>query len=76
MGISWGVLELFVIECLSCSLLPPQREKKSVSKSENKEIPEHKKKNMRQLPDVCMERHCYNRVPLLLPKLYLGKRPT
>ena len=33
MGISWGletrVLELFVIECLSCSLLPPQKKKAS-----------------------------------------------
>ena len=51
MGISWGletrVLELFVIECLSCSLLPPQKIKKSFSKSENKEIPDTKKKTFR-----------------------------
>ena len=43
MGISWGletrVLELFVIECLSCSLLPPQKNhKKSFQKSESQEI--------------------------------------
>ena len=35
MGISWGletrVLDLYVIECLSCSLLPPQKNKKKSS---------------------------------------------
>ena len=45
MGISWGletrVLELFVIECLSCSLLPPHKnQKKKFSKSESGEIPD------------------------------------
>ena len=49
MGISWGlktrVLELFVIECLSCSLLPPQKnQKKKLSRSESREIPDTKLK--------------------------------
>ena len=49
MGISWGletrVLELFVIECLSCSLLPPQKNQKIFfQKSESQEIPDTKLK--------------------------------
>ena len=52
MGISWGlktrVLELFVIECLSCSLLPPQKnQKKKLSRSESREIPDTKLKKKR-----------------------------
>ena len=47
MGISWGletrVLELFVIECLSCSLLPPPKNQKIFfQKSESQEIPDTK----------------------------------
>ena len=49
MGISWGletrVLELFVIECLSCSLLPPPKNQKNFfQKSESQEIPDTKLK--------------------------------
>ena len=53
MGISWGletrVLELFVIECLSCSLLPPQKDQKNFfQKSESQEIPDTKLKKKSQ----------------------------
>ena len=49
MGISWGletrVRELFAIECLSCSLLPPQKNQKNFfQKSESQEIPDTKLK--------------------------------
>ena len=53
MGISWGletrVRELFAIECLSCSLLPPQKNQKIFfQKSESQEIPDTKLKKSQE----------------------------
>ena len=53
MGISWGletrVRELFAIECLSCSLLPPQKNQKIFfQKSESQEIPDTKLKKIKK----------------------------
>ena len=52
MGISWGletqVLELFVIQCLFCSLLTPQTNKAIFSKSENKDIPDTTERKVNQ----------------------------
>ena len=57
MGISWGletrVLELFVIECLSCSLLPPPKNQKNFfQKSESQEIPDTKLKKKSQEKEI------------------------
>ena len=53
MGISWGletrVMELFVIECLSCSLLsPPKRKKEVFQKVKIKKFQTQEKKPRRK----------------------------
>ena len=51
MGVSWGletrVLKPFVIECLSCSLLPPQKNKK-IKKAEIKRFQTQEKKTRKK----------------------------